>query len=269
MVDTQEETPKCPVDHNAYKHFIPQENQQVEEGAKCPVDHNAYKHFTPQKEGSVKEPDSCPVDHSARQNFIPASKEGCDSDAIDSSNYMPKVSEQAPQHDQRLPLGKERQISSIPRANSSEKMWIYPSEQMFFNAMRRKNWTPKEEDMSVVVPIHNAVNEMAWQKILEWERMHETKCNQPMLLKFQGRPKDITPKARIRSWFGYSLPFDRHDWTVDRCGEKVTYVIDFYTGKKDPKNPISLSFYLDVRPAPTPAGIWDRIKMSLRKGEFV
>lgn len=29
-----------------------------------------------------------------------------------------------------------------------------------------------------------------------------SECNQPMLAKFEGRPKDITPKARIRSWFG-------------------------------------------------------------------
>ncbi len=27
---------------------------------------------------------------------------------------------------------------------------------------------------------------------------------------------------------GGPLPFDRHDWTVDRCGKEVRYVIDFY-----------------------------------------
>ena len=26
----------------------------------------------------------------------------------------------------------------------------------------------------------------------------------------------------------YGLPFDRHDWIVDRCGKEVRYVIDFY-----------------------------------------
>lgn len=30
----------------------------------------------------------------------------------------------------------------------------------------------------------------------------DSECNQPMLEKFEGRPKDITPKARFRSWFG-------------------------------------------------------------------
>ena len=34
--------------------------------------------------------------------------------------------------------------------------------------------------------------------------------------------------ARFSSWFGGPLPFDRHDWYVDRCGQEVRYVIDFY-----------------------------------------
>jgi cytochrome c heme-lyase len=62
---------------------------------------------------------------------------------------------------------------------------------------------------------------------------------------------------------GYQLPFDRHDWVVERCGgERVEYVIDFYQGKTavNPSQgersggimgatgPGKLSFYLDVRP---------------------
>ena len=34
--------------------------------------------------------------------------------------------------------------------------------------------------------------------------------------------------ARLMSWVGGPLPFDRHDWFVDRCGDEVRYVIDFY-----------------------------------------
>lgn len=276
MADTPKE---CPVDHTKFaaskEQKIPADHlnktaSTTSEEPKCPVDHNSYKNFLPPTSSAAKEePQTCPVDPKTYKNFLPASKEGCDSDAIDSTNNMPKISQQTPAPDQKMPLGKDRETSTIPRANSEDKLWVYPSEQMFFNAMKRKNWSPDERDMQVVVPIHNAVNEMAWQKILEWEKMHQTECNQPMLLKFEGRPKDITPKARIRSWFGYSLPFDRHDWVVDRCGEKVTYVIDFYSGKQDPNRPMSLSFYLDVRPAVSPAGLWDRLKMSFKKGEFV
>ena len=66
---------------------------------------------------------------------------------------------------------------------------MYPSEQMFFNAMRRKGWSPREEDMarcalrtrsamrcllcvSSVVAIHNTVNERAWREVLAWEVLH-------------------------------------------------------------------------------------------------
>lgn len=95
-------------------------------------------------------------------------------------------------------------------------------------------------------------------------------CGQPRLVRFQGRPRDLTPKARIRSWLGYTLPFDRHDWTVDRCGRQVTYVIDFYTGKGDPRMPDAPSFYLDVRPKlESVEGAWNRIKMSWKKGELI
>jgi hypothetical protein len=37
-----------------------------------------------------------------------------------------------------------------------------------------------------------------------------------------------SPLARLRSWWTGEVPFDRHDWVVDRCGQEVRYVIDFY-----------------------------------------
>ncbi|KAI8143202.1 cytochrome c/c1 heme-lyase [Fennellomyces sp. T-0311] len=261
------EPAKCPVDHDNMKAAA----STATSSEKCPVDPSAYQHFLPKQQEQSSEAEKCPVDHNAYKHFIPQSREaeGCDSDAIDARNNMPAVAQQAPHPGQKSALNTEREISSIPRADKEEQRWIYPSEQMFFNAMRRKNWNPEERDMSVVVPIHNAVNEMAWVKILEWEKMHDTVCNQPKLVKFQGRPKDITPKARLYSFFGYKLPFDRHDWVVDRCGEKVTYVIDFYSGKQDPRRPEAVSFYLDVRPAVTLSGIWDRLRMSFKKGEII
>lgn len=57
---------------------------------------------------------------------------------------------------------------------------------------------------------------------------------------------------------GYQLPFDRHDWVIERCeGERVEYVIDFYQGKSGASSGQrglsgggsgKLSFYIDVRP---------------------
>ncbi len=47
-----------------------------------------------------------------------------------------------------------------------EANWKYPSPQMFYTAMKRKGWQPKEEDMDVVVAIHNTVNERVWHHIM-------------------------------------------------------------------------------------------------------
>ena len=40
-------------------------------------------------------------------------------------------------------------------------------------------------------------------------------------MRFVGRPQDYSPKARLLNLLGYKLPFDRHDWVVDRCGREA------------------------------------------------
>ncbi len=70
----------------------------------------------------------------------------------------------------------------------------------------------------------------------------------PKLYRFLGRPDQMSPKAFFKHrLLGYKKPFDRHDWYIDRCGEKVRYVIDFYGGNPDPNS--NIAFHLDVRPA--------------------
>ncbi|KAI9293149.1 cytochrome c and c1 heme-lyase [Neoconidiobolus thromboides FSU 785] len=157
-------------------------------------------------------------------------------------------------------LKQEREISSIPKTDTEEgeSNWVYPSEQMFYNAMKRKSWKANEEDMKVIVPIHNLINERAWNLVMEYERKYKSVCDTPKLDRFEGNPNKISPKARVMSWLGYSLPFDRHDWYVNRCGKEVHYVIDFYSGKKqenssnnnnkDSRSELP-SFYIDARPA--------------------
>lgn len=46
---------------------------------------------------------------------------------------------QVPAPDQPFDLPTRREESTIPRHNT-EKNWVYPSEQMFWNAMLRKGW---------------------------------------------------------------------------------------------------------------------------------
>lgn len=96
------------------------------------------------------------------------------------------------------------------------------------------------------------------EKKLANQRIYICRCGGPKLVSFSGDSKKLTPKARLYVLLGYHAPFDRHDWTIDRCGKKIDYVIDFYSGKRDPKNPGIPSFYLDVRPKVSVEGAWMR-----------
>eukprot|EP00607_Mallomonas_marina_P006563 CAMPEP_0182432206 /NCGR_PEP_ID=MMETSP1167-20130531/54805_1 /TAXON_ID=2988 /ORGANISM="Mallomonas Sp, Strain CCMP3275" /LENGTH=224 /DNA_ID=CAMNT_0024619431 /DNA_START=678 /DNA_END=1349 /DNA_ORIENTATION=+ len=74
------------------------------------------------------------------------------------------------------------------------------------------------------------MNEITWNQVLGWEALHPVtdQSKEPKLLRFMGRPNDLSPKAILKGIFGHSAPFDRHDWIVDRGGQEVRYVIDYY-----------------------------------------
>ena len=47
----------------------------------------------------------------------------------------------------------------------------------------------------------------------------------------------------------YELPFDRHDWIVDRCGKQVRYIIDYYDIGDEESYSNGEFVHLDCRPA--------------------
>merc|ERR1719334_1747483 len=163
---------------------------------------------------------------------------GDTADDINPSNMMPPPNRQ-PAPDQPFLLSTERETSNIPKADAPGERWVYPSEQMFWNAMLRKGWQWKDDaltpkDMTDIIKIHNTNNEDAWNEVLMWEALRYKEDVVPRLKSFKGRAKDFSPRARIRGWLGYQLPFDRHDWVVTRCGREVRYVIDYYDGDLNP-----------------------------------
>ncbi|KAL9099103.1 MAG: hypothetical protein Q9163_005344, partial [Psora crenata] len=178
---------------------------------------------------------ACPVHPSTREAWLTAA-------AASKSRTPPPPPDAraspAPRLTKEHALGSERVISSIPRANTittssssstppttttpspislpipssgsphshptadNAQRWIYPSEKMFFEAMRRKSFSPNPGDMATIVPIHNAVNERAWSEILSWEcsspsaaKANEA-CGGPKLRSFTGDSKKMTPRAR-------------------------------------------------------------------------
>jgi cytochrome c heme-lyase len=292
----------------------------------CPVEHNKAKSKSksvgwfslfrstpvlPTNADVTPQTSSCPV----KEGDVLKMTTGCPVKHDDGTVLPPSLEEaarhaQSPHPDQRIPLSTHRVISSIPRADdvvdlpfhqpaevvtsenssgSNPIRWVYPSEQQFYNAMKRKGWEGVDErTIPDVVRIHNAVNEGGWSQVQRWEQILYQNSN-PRLVKFVGRPKDTSPRA----WFltnilWYRPPFDRHDWYVDAGSHREEsprrYVIDFYEGTDLNRNdkdfisfitsrfgrsqengvPPSLlpSIYLDVRPAiDSPKIVFDRFKM--------
>lgn len=137
---------------------------------------------------------------------------------INPTNQMPANPNQQPAPGQEEPLSTDRVASGIPKGGTAET-WTYPSPQMFWNALVRKGKAEgaKEEDMAVVVAIHNNMNENTWRQVLEWERLHHSDDEghgqqgeegatppppPPRLSRFVGRPDELSPKAWIKSVFG-------------------------------------------------------------------
>merc|ERR550514_1761037 len=163
---------------------------------------------------------------------------------------------------QKIALSKERESSTIPKTGGKEgEVWVYPSPQQFYHAMHRRDKDPEAEMMDTVVHVHNVVNERSWQQILDWERMHAHRCPVPSLQRFLGKSEELSNKAYVRSRLfpRVGRPFDRHDWFVDRCGEKtVRYVIDYYD---DDRAGDDYEVSIDARPALDNFGnLFDRLR---------
>ncbi|KAF1355478.1 cytochrome c/c1 heme-lyase [Delphinella strobiligena] len=248
-----------------------------EEAKRCPVDHKTRQAWLDKaREANASKPQQ-PLPPNTTPTNVAA--QGPTRFSLDVGRYVPVHAPPPTNHPPNAPfmrlkgLGTDREISTIPRAQSilehaeaanthspanyeqdtgadaKSGNWVYPSEQMFFQAMKRKNFNPEAEDMKSIVPIHNAVNERAWVEIKKWEKGRGSeKCGGPKLVSFRGDSTALTPRARINSMLGYTKPFDRHDWVIDRCGTQVEYVIDFYAGKNEGKAGKALNFFLDVRP---------------------
>ena len=266
--------------------------------AKCPVDDKtrqkwleAAKAKTQQQQAQQAQTPQPPTPSSSpprmRLRLPPAARFSLDSGLWE---LPPSPSNQLQSTPSASGLDSQREISTIPRSlqtkgkaalNAAERAalpsnaeadtghdeasgnWIYPSQEMFFNAMKRKGHEAQAQDMSSVVPIHNAVNERAWSEIKKWEEGQGSEaCGGPKLVSFAGDSKALTPKARWNNFIGYALPFDRHDWVVDRCGTHVDYVIDFYSGKGEGLMGKGLNFYLDVRPK---LNSWEGVRMRASK----
>ena len=144
-------------------------------------------------------------------------------------NYMPSTISQSRSPNQKIALPTSRTTSSIPRGDT-ETNWEYPSPQQMYNAMLRKGHDDTPEDaVESMVAVHNFLNEGAWAEIEGWEarfskglgngwqicrrgeenyhEMPEWKGDRPRLMRFMGRPGELTPKVWMMSLLGTVWPW--------------------------------------------------------------
>ncbi|KAI0295352.1 cytochrome c and c1 heme-lyase [Multifurca ochricompacta] len=235
----------CPVDHSAFaKHSQP--------SSSCPVDHTSLAKHAQSSSSTT----SCPVDHSSMSRASSSAPAQCpvQPETLDPRNHLPVLTQdRAPS--QTIDLPTERTTSSIPRDAAGQ--WEYPSPQQFYNALVRKGWETPENEIETMVEIHNFLNEKPGKKFKNGRRKSTSVDEKLQLVRFKGRPGQLSPKARFWLFAGWLLPdrfnteppFDRHDWVVRRpsTGEEVRYVIDYYGVPPLPDG--SPVFSLDVRPA--------------------
>ncbi|KAF3835852.1 hypothetical protein F7725_028410 [Dissostichus mawsoni] len=120
---------------------------------------------------------------------------------------------QTPAPDQPFDLERIREESTIPRHDSGNK-WVYPSEQMFWNAMLRKGWRWREDDlgaqdMTNIIKIHNTNNEQAWQEILKWRPCtlgEDTLSIYTCTLKYLGSICEVLKSTRYTCTHLYDTP---------------------------------------------------------------
>lgn len=191
----------CPVDHQARQAWLDQaraaQQASAASSASCPVDHPKTPAACPVDHTQQQKPKSgvCPVDHTQQQQKPTRTWTQTFTSYMPSwpSSSTPATPAPAARQEPDDGLGTERIVSSIPRsaathpdsysvehgasanaemdtgADAGSGNWVYPSEKMFFEAMRRKGYDANSADMKTVVPIHNAVNERAWAQICKWE----------------------------------------------------------------------------------------------------
>lgn len=145
-------------------------------------------------------------------------------------NYMFSDLSQDRAENQTVTLPTEREPSTIPKGDG-EGNWEYPSPQQMYNALLRKGYTDTDATaVESMVSVHNFLNEGAWAEIVEWERrfgrglkkgwemckrgeennmidaVRDQDASQPKLMRFMGRPKEMTPKAAMIQVMGWIYP---------------------------------------------------------------
>lgn len=193
----------------------------------------------------------------------------------------------------------ESKIPAAGRGNSEDGSdWLNPSAGQLFRALSRKDKSIELKDAQGVADVHEWVTHQTWEEIMVYERLHaKSACrcvcrSSPSHFSLE----DLAPiqlSQNLSEWTASGaqkrrssivsrsfcfleggcwsrnltfldrglLPFDRHDWTVDRCGREVRYIIDYYSTDLPDG---STMYTVDARPELNVPGAFDRARVAFK-----
>src|SRR5512142_2018359 len=168
----------------------------------------------------------CPVPHAQPEPAAHQQQQSALS-RLNPLNYMFRDLPQSPAPNQTVFLPTSRDPSSIPKgAPGDASTRESPPPQQMYHALLRKGYTDTDATaVESMVAVHNFLNEGAWAEIQGWERRfglglgrgweicrkgeenagleasrverRDGERPEPKLIRFQGRPTDMTPKAAV------------------------------------------------------------------------
>ena len=124
----------------------------------------AANHMQPAAVGGVAANDGCSASGTLTNGAEPQNERpqyNVYNSRIDPRNNMPFAANQLPWPGQRKELSIARAVSTIPKAGT-DGTWVFPSPQMFYNALMRKGKGDDvtEDDMDSVISVHNGALRM-------------------------------------------------------------------------------------------------------------
>lgn len=213
-------------------------SKETVEPSSCPVPHN--------QRSAAALATSCPVPPSASAGATDSPAPPSLLSKLNPLNYMFHTISQKPAPNQTQPLPTEREASSIPKGSRDGNWEYPSPQQMYNALLRKGYTDTDVTAVESMVAVHNFLNEGAWAEIVEWERRfgrglrrgwevsRRGEANaemalrrleareraeaggggaaaaavgaEPTLLRFQGRPKDMTPRAAMLQMMGRLYP---------------------------------------------------------------
>lgn len=132
-------------------------------------------------------------------------------------------------------------MASNEESSKPEEVQEWNNMNEVFEYMRVNNEKISDDDLKRIAA--GISYRAAWKGLMLYENFHKKSCFEERKIVSVKLNQPVSVKAMIKEKLGFPVPFDRHDYTIDRCGKHHRYIVEFYAKDNDG------NFEVDARPA--------------------